>query len=208
MIPVKTATSRPCRCQEFAQTPPSDHFVSRCLLLSLISPIVGHMRQIITCTCLHNTHVSLLPSGIRFQCCDTRYIKFANWQSWSKCDGLEDRRINLHACPTQPTSPSNFSFITIFIVLTVLVIVFGLAIVLFKRLRYQSQRRSHGAANSSPGRGRTTTVSAAAPRRSSASPTAHGESRSNPTGTGNDLAPPSYEEAILLTDRPPAFDKL
>lgn len=154
------------------------------------------------------TDTTVRPFRIRFQCCDSKYIKFANWQSWSKCDGLEDRRINLHACPAQYPSPSNFSFITIFIVLTVLVIVFGLAIVLFKRLRYQRQRRSHGAANTTPGRGRTSASSAAAPRRSSASSTAHGESCSNPTGTGNDLAPPSYEEAILLTDRPPAFDKL
>ena len=145
------------------------------------------------------------PTGLRFQCCNGKYIDFSRWKSWSRCSDFEDRRVNFHGCPRPDVAPSHFSFVTICIIVTVVVLVFGLAFVIFKRIRYH--RRSPRAAPPTVASGRPS-HSSSSTRTSTSSDRRRGDDRRPPSVSGDDLAPPSYEEAILLTNRPPAFDKL
>lgn len=172
---------------------------------------------------------------LHIQCCDGKFVEFGGWvSSYShQCRDSEERRVNFNHCPqiqTPYASTSHLNFVTICIVVTVVVILFGLAFVIFKRLRYQSR------AAASSDHSSTISPNGRPPRRSA--PT-RGVNERPPTGGGRghppssrgggggpeapfqrapsvceeDMAPPSYEEAIMLSnqpgsDRPPAFDKI
>lgn len=159
-----------------------------------------------------------ISEKLRFQCCDGSSIGFQGWSSnWEKCDNLEHKRVDFNYCPGTNHGgggSSHLNFITICIVVTIVIIVFGLAFVIFKRLRYQSLATASSNAPSATfprGRGpRGSGTPGGGPTSGARAPPNRPERsfRRAPSVSGDDMAPPSYEEAILLSDLPPAFDKV